>query len=37
MKLNKLAIENRIKHLSIHPIENAKLIKKWERYLRRCA
>ena len=35
MKLNKSYIENRIAKLQTNPVENAKLIKKWERYLRR--
>lgn len=34
IKLTKLHIENRIAHLSQKPVENAKLIKKWERKLR---
>ena len=34
IKKNKQAIENRIAHLSQKPVENAKLIKKWERKLR---
>lgn len=35
MKLNKNHIETRIAKLKVNPVENAKLIKKWERYLRR--
>lgn len=35
MKFNRERIENRIAKLKTNPIENAKLIKKWERYLRR--
>lgn len=36
MKLSKSAIETRIAKLKGNPVENAKLIKKWERYLRRA-
>lgn len=36
MKLNKAYIETRIAKLQTNPVENAKLIKKWERYLRRA-
>ena len=36
MKLNKAHIETRIAKLQTNPVENAKLIKKWERYLRRA-
>lgn len=36
MKLNKTYIELRLAKLRIDPVTNAKLIKKWERYLRRC-
>lgn len=36
MKFDRLHIENRIAMLKINPVENAKLIKKWERYLRRA-
>lgn len=36
MKLNKLVIENRINKLKCNPVENANLIRKWERYLRRA-
>lgn len=31
--MTKLHIENRIAHLKNNPVENAKLIKKWERKL----
>ena len=34
--MNKLKIENRIESLKKNPVENAKLIKKWERLLRRA-
>lgn len=33
--MNKLHIENRIAKLNTNPVENARLIKKWERMLRR--
>lgn len=33
--MNKLRIENRIAKLSTNPVQNAKLIKKWKRALRR--
>ena len=33
--MNKLHIENRIAKLNRKPVENAKLIKKWERLLRK--
>lgn len=36
MKLDKSYIELRLAKLRNNPVENAKLIKKWERYLRRC-
>ena len=36
MQMNKERIENRIAKLKNNPVENAKLIKKWERLLRRC-
>lgn len=36
MKLNKNHIEMRIAKLSAKPVENDKLIKKWNRYLRRA-
>lgn len=36
MKLNKQYIENHIAKLEINPVENANLIRKWKRYLRRC-
>lgn len=36
MKLNKNHIEMRIAKLSNKPVENDKLIKKWNRYLRRA-
>ena len=35
MKYTKSAIENRIAKLKTNPVENANLIKKWERLLRR--
>ena len=35
MKLDKSYIELRLAKLRNKPVENAKLIKKWERYLRR--
>lgn len=34
IKKSKQAIENRIAKLKNNPVENAKLIKKWERILR---
>lgn len=37
MKYSKLAIENRINRLKTNPVENAKLIKKWERMLRKLS
>lgn len=36
MKFNKQRIENRIAKLKTSPVENANLIRKWERYLRRA-
>ena len=36
MKLDKTYIELRLAKLRIDPVNNAKLIKKWERYLRRA-
>ena len=36
MNLNKQYIENRIAKLETNPVENANLIRKWKRYLRRC-
>lgn len=33
--MTKLHIENRIRKLMMNPVENARLIKKWERMLRR--
>lgn len=33
----KIHIENRIAKLRINPVENAKLIKKWERKLRKMS
>lgn len=33
IKLTKEHIENRIKKLSMNPVENEKLIKKWKRKL----
>lgn len=33
--MTKLHIENRIAKLKTNPVENANLIKKWERLLRR--
>ena len=36
MTLNKTRIENRIAKLKTNPVENANLIRKWERMLRRC-
>lgn len=36
MKLDKFYIENRIASLKRNYIQNINLIKKWERYLRRC-
>lgn len=35
MKYTKTQIENRIAKLKINPVENANLIKKWERMLRK--
>jgi hypothetical protein len=35
MKRNRLYIENRLARLRTNPEENARLIKKWERMLRR--
>ena len=35
MKYSKSYIENRIAKLKNSPVENAKLIKKWERMLRK--
>lgn len=35
MKRDKLYIMNRLSRLRMKPVENAKLIKKWERMLRR--
>lgn len=35
MKYTKTYVENRIARLKGKPVENAKLIKKWERLLRR--
>lgn len=36
MKLNKSYIETRLTSLRRNPVENARLIKKWERLLRRA-
>ena len=36
MKLNKSYIEIRLASLKRNPVENARLIKKWERLLRRA-
>lgn len=36
MTFNKQKIENRIAKLKTKPVENEKLIKKWQRYLRRA-
>lgn len=36
MKYSKSYIENRIAKLKNNPVENAKLIKKWERMLRKA-
>ena len=36
MKYSKSYIEQRIAKLKTNPVENAKLIKKWERLLRRA-
>ena len=36
MKLNKAYIETRLASLKRNPQENARLIKKWERLLRRA-
>ena len=36
MKLDKNYIELRLAKLRTKPIENARLIRKWERYLRRA-
>ncbi len=36
MKLDKLAIENRINKLKNNPVENANLIRKWQRLLRKA-
>ena len=35
MKLDKLYIETRLAKLRAKPVENARLIRKWERALRR--
>lgn len=35
MRYTKSYIENRIAKLKANPVENANLIRKWERYLRR--
>ena len=35
MKYTKTQIENRIAKLKTNPVENANLIRKWERLLRR--
>lgn len=35
MKLDRLYIETRLAKLKINPSENGKLIRKWERMLRR--
>ena len=35
MKRDRLYIENRLARLRMKPLENARLIKKWERMLRR--
>ena len=35
MKYTKAQIENRIAKLKTNPVENANLIRKWERMLRR--
>lgn len=36
MKYTKAQIENRITKLKTNPVENANLIKKWERMLRKA-
>ena len=36
MTLDKTRIMNRIAKLKTNPVENANLIRKWERMLRRC-
>ena len=36
MKYSKSYIENRIAKLKTNPVENANIIKKWERLLRRA-
>jgi hypothetical protein len=36
MKYSKSYIENRINKLKQNPVENANLIKKWERMLRKA-
>lgn len=36
MKYNRMHVENRIAKLKTNPIENASLIRKWERILRKC-
>lgn len=36
MKYSKSYIENRIAKLKTNPVENARLIKKWERILRKA-
>ena len=36
MQMNRERIENRIAKLETNPVENASLIRKWKRYLRRC-
>ena len=36
MKFDKTRVENRIAKLKTKPVENEKLIKKWQRYLRRA-
>ena len=35
MKYSKNYIENRIKKLEVNPVENANIIKKWKRMLRK--
>lgn len=37
IKYTRLHIENRINQLSRNPVENAKLIRKWERLLRKVS
>lgn len=36
MKYNKMYIETRIANLESNPVENANIIRKWKRRLRKC-